>query len=94
MRTYCSWRFLLGMICMVSCLVLHVYLLKYLDLTLLAANSANSIVAAIILSTNILGEKFIWKYDFTALFLISVGCATIVLNANTTQTEYSADDVK
>ena len=60
MRTYCSWRFLLGMSCLIACTVSHIYLLQFLDLTLLAANSANSIVAAIILSTNILGEKFIW----------------------------------
>lgn len=65
-----------------------------MDLTLVAANSANCIVAAIIFSTAILGEKFIWKYDLTALLLISLGCATIVMNANTTQTEYTAEEVK
>ena len=84
MSVYCSWRFLLGLLAMITCLTAHVYLIKYLDLTLIAANSANSIVAAIIFSTWILGEKFIWKYDFTALVCISVGCATIVVNANTT----------
>ena len=84
MSVYCSWRFLLGLLIMITCLSAHVYLIKYLDLTLIAANSANSIVAAIIFSTWILGEKFIWKYDFTALVCISVGCATIVVNANTT----------
>ena len=61
----------------------------------MAANSANSIVATLILSTAILGEKFIWKYDGTALVFISAGCVTLVLNANTSeQTEYTAEEVK
>ena len=71
------------MVMMISCLFAHVYFVSYLDLTLLAANSANAIIAAIIWSRLILGEKFIWKYDFTALILISIGCVTIALNANT-----------
>ena len=64
-------------------MVLHIYLIQFLDLTLLAANSANSIVAVIILSTTILDEKFIWQYDLTALCFILIGCITIVMNANT-----------
>ena len=95
MRVYCSWRFLLGLMLMVCCLCFHVYLIQYLDLTLISANSANSIVAVLVLSTAILGEQFIWRYDFTALFFISAGCASLVLNANTSeQTEYTADEVK
>ena len=82
-RTYCSWRFLLGLFIMVLSVVMHIYLLKYLDLTLLSANSAVSVAFAIILSTKILGEVFIWQYDLVALIFIVAGCTTIVLNANT-----------
>lgn len=69
---------------MILALVNHTYMIRWLDLTLISANSAVNIVATIILSTNILGEKFIWQYDLLALLLISLGCALIVLNANTT----------
>lgn len=74
-------------------LVLHVFMLQYLDLTLIGANSVTGIVAATILSTQVLGEVFIAKYDLTALFCISFGCFTLVLQANTTQTEYNAEQV-
>lgn len=72
----------------------HIYCLKYLDLTLISANAANSIVAAQILSTRILGEVFILKYDLPALIFICLGCVLLVLNANTEQSTYTAQDVR
>ena len=92
-RTYCTWRFQLGLFLMVVALINHIYMVRFLDLTLISANTAVNIVAAIVLSTNILGERFIWQYDLVALFLISLGCALIVINANTVQTEYTAEEV-
>ena len=65
-----------------------------MDLTLLAANSVTAILAAIFFSVQILGEKFVCRYDLPALLFIAVGCSTIVLNANKSETKYSADDVK
>ncbi len=65
-------------------LVVHIFMLQYLDLTLIGANSVTAIVAAAVLSTQVLGEVFIPRYDLTALFCISFGCATIVFQANTT----------
>lgn len=47
-----------------------------------------------ILSTQILDEAFIPKYDLTALFFIVAGCVTVVLNANFEQTEYTVQEVK
>ena len=94
MRVYCSWRWLVGIFAMILGVVIHICMLKYLDLTLIAANSVTAIVSATVFSTQILGEVFICRYDLPALLLISAGCITIVLNANTSQTEYSAEDVK
>ena len=51
-------------------------------------------MAAIVLSTQILGEKFVCRYDLPALIFIAAGCSTIVLSANKTETEYTADEVK
>ena len=86
MSVYCSWRFLLGLLAMITCLTAHVYLIKYLDLTLIAANSANSIVAAIIFSTWILGEKVTLIGDSphcvfptTADQVVQIGTLTILI---------------
>ena len=46
----------------------------------------------LILSKKFLGEKFVCKYDCTALILISAGCATIVLNANTSPVKYTPEE--
>ena len=84
LKTYCSWKFLLGLITMFCSIGVHTYLLQYISLTLLAANTATSIIATLILSTVIFGEVFIVKYDLTALILIVSGCIILVLNSNTT----------
>ena len=82
MNTYCTLRFMSGLGLMICSLCLHIYLIQFLHLTLIAANSANAIIASIVWSVTILGEKFIWQYDLTALVFISISCITIVLNAN------------
>ena len=61
---------------------------------MLAANTANAIIASIFWSKIILGEKLIWQYDLTAFVFISTGCITIALNANTQETKYSDEDIK
>ena len=75
---------MLGILIMVISVTIHVLMIPYLSLTLLAGNTATSIIVATILSSLILGEVFIMKYDLTALIFISLGCACLVLNANTT----------
>ena len=59
----------------------------------MACNASTAMIANLILSRKYLGEYFVWKYDCTALVLISAGCTTIVLNAHTEQTHYEADEV-
>lgn len=90
-KVYTSWRWLVGILAMIISVMIHIYCLQYLDLTLLAANTVNCVVAAVVLSTLILGEKFMWKYDLPALIFIATGCFLIVLGANKTETEYTAD---
>lgn len=76
-----------------SASVIHVIVLPYLDLTLMACNASTAIIMNLILSKKFLGELFIWKYDCTALVLISAGCTTIVLNAHTSQVKYDREAV-
>ena len=84
---------MLGGVALTTAMIIHTQCLKYLDLTLVAANSASCIIAAIVLSTQVLGEKFILRYDLPALIFISAGCAVLVLNANMVQKSYTHDDV-
>lgn len=93
-KAYCSWRFFIGFLCLFIGSVIHVVILPYLDLTLMACNAAVAIMLSIVLSIQCLDEVFVWRYDCPALVLIAAGCATIVLNAHTEPIEYTALDVK
>ena len=82
------------MFIMICCLTGHVFLIQYLDLTLIAAGSCIAIGSAVVISIVFLGEKFIWQYDLVAFILITIGCGTIVTNANFTETTYTSEEVK
>lgn len=45
-KTYCSWRFIVGFVAIILAMGIHICCLAYLDLTLISANSANCIIAA------------------------------------------------
>ena len=82
-KTYCSWKWAIGFI-LITCNVLcHALVLPYVDLTLLACNAATAIIVNMILSTRILGEEFICKYDLTAMIFIATGSIIIATQAHT-----------
>ena len=83
-KVYCQWRWILGILALIVSLFLHFFMLPRLNLTMLAAKNVVAILASTVLSIQILGEVFIWKYDLPALILISAGCATVVLFSSTT----------
>ena len=56
--------------------------LPFADLVLLASNSATAIIASSVIAICVLGEKFIWKYDLTALFLIILGNTLTIVQSN------------
>mmetsp|Transcript_15392 Transcript_15392/g.19448 ORF Transcript_15392/g.19448 Transcript_15392/m.19448 type:complete len:91 (-) Transcript_15392:929-1201(-) len=82
-KTYCSWRWALGFIFIVMNVLCHSLIVPFCDLTLLACNAATAIIVNMLLSVNVLGEKFIWQYDLIAMLLIATGSVTIVMNAHT-----------
>lgn len=92
-KTYCSGKWALGFVFIITNVVCHALILPYVDLTLLACNAATAIIVNMILSTQILGEEFIWKYDLTAMMLIAVGGIIIACNAHTEQVDFSRDDI-
>ena len=82
-RTYCSPRWIIGCGLVIINVAVHALVLPFVDLTLLACNACTAIIVNMILSTRLLGERFIWQYDVTAMILIAIGSISIVLNANT-----------
>ena len=69
--------------------LIHVAVIPYLDLTLIAVNTTLGIIFSVILSTVILKEQFVAKYDLSGLFFIMAGVVWIVLNANTSEQEFT-----
>ena len=67
---------------MMISVIVHLCVLPFLDLTLVAGSACLGIIVAMILAILVLGERFNWKYDLPGLTFILVGCSTIVLNAN------------
>ena len=62
---------------------IHVLALPYADLILLSATSTLAILANLILSICIFEERFMWRYDLTAIVMIISGTMMIVFMANT-----------
>ena len=76
------------MVCGVS---IHIIALPYADMTLLAANASLAIIGNLILSIYLFNEKWVWKFDCTAMALIIAGCSSIVLLSNKEQIEYNGE---
>lgn len=82
-KTYCSWKWALGFFLIVLNVTCHSLVLPFIDLTLLACNAATAIIVNMLLATFILGEKFVWQYDLTAMVLIASGSIIIATQAHT-----------
>jgi len=77
-----------------SSVAIHLSVLPYADLTLLSSNSIVGIVVATILSISFLGERWVLRYDLTALILIIIGCTTIVMLSNKADPNFDAGDIQ
>ena len=54
---------------------------------MLSCNGAGAIIMNIILSTQYLGEKFIWRYDMTAMIFIAIGYFLVVFQVKEVEAE-------
>ena len=91
-KAYCTWQFVVGILCMTAGTLIHVSVLPFLDLTLIAVNATLGIIISVILSICVLKEKFIAKYDLTGLLFISAGCTLIVIYANKETSTFSGEE--
>lgn len=55
-KTYCSWRFALGIFFLALGTIIHIMVLPFLDLTLIAVNATVGIIFSVLLSIVVIGE--------------------------------------
>lgn len=70
---------IMGFACLIVGSIIHVVMLPFCPLVLLATNSATAIVMSSCLAVYFLDEKISWLYDSTAFILICGGTTAMVL---------------
>ena len=90
----CSFKYAAGMTCLVIGNIIHVVVLPFCPVILLAINSSTAIVMTAVLAIVLLKERIIWRYDGVAFLLISGGCTGIVLLSQDKESERTTEDVK
>ena len=63
-------------------------------MVLLTCNSATAILVSSGLAICLLGEKFVWKYDLTALVLYIIGGTLTIVQANRQKTERTPEEIR
>ena len=79
---FCSLRGIASLLLTVVGALGHFFALPFCDLTLLACNSSSAILLNVFIAWKYLGEKFVPKYDLTAMSLVSCGTMVIILISN------------
>ena len=82
---FCSLKGICGIFLVVIGSLGHFLALPFCDLTLIACNSSSAVLMNVFISTRWLGEKFVPKYDVTAMVLVFLGTLVIVLLSNKEQ---------
>jgi hypothetical protein len=80
--SYTSFRWFIGLLCLIVGSITHILVLPYVDLVLLSANYALSILIGLVLSVTMLNESFSVKKDSPAIVMIFTGCLITVFTAN------------
>ena len=73
--------------------VIHVCMLPFLPLILMAMNSATAIIIGAMLAVAFLKERILWLYDLSAFVFISAGCTGIVLLSKSSEIAMTTDIV-
>ena len=88
---YCTWKFTVGLTSLLLGGIIHLVVLPFLPLVLVATNSATAIIMSAILSVQCLQERMVWSYDLSAFFLISAGTTAMVLLSRETEAELTTE---
>ena len=93
-RSYCQAKWIIGLLFTCLTPICQAVALPFVDMSLLACNAATAIIANVILSTKVLGERFVCKYDLTALVLIATGVFMIVWKGHTDPVSFTGEEVR
>ena len=83
---FLSRKWIIAVLCVIGGGLIHIVVMPFCPLVLLATNSATAIVMSAVLSVWFLNEKIVWGYDLLAFFLISGGTIAMVLLSKETET--------
>ena len=86
-----SCKFLTGLVSLIISGVIHIVMMPFCPLILLAMNSATAILMSATLSILILGERLVWQYDLVAFILISSGCTAIFLLTKESEAQLTSE---
>lgn len=88
---YCSCYWALGFMILMVGSILHIVVMPFCPMILLATSSATAIVISAILAVNFLGERIVWRFDLTAFLMIAAGTATICLLSSSSEKQLTTD---
>ena len=94
LKVYCTFTWIIGLLCGITGGILNVIMLPFCGLVLLSTTVGISIIFSNFLAMRFLGEKLVWKYDLLAFFLVVGGCTTIVLLSVSTDQTLTPEQIK
>ena len=82
---FCSLKGVFSLFLVIVGSLGHFLALPFCDLTLIACNSSSAVLINVFISWKYLGEKFVPKYDISAMLLVTIGTLIIILLSNKEQ---------
>ena len=89
----CSCKYMAGLLSLVVGSLIHIAVLPFCPLVLIAMNSATAIIISALLAIAFLDEKLVWHQDSVAFILIVGGCTGIILLSKSQVTVLTSSDV-
>ena len=90
----CSCTYFAAMVCLAIGNIIHVVVLPFCPIVLLAMNSSTAIIMTSTMAILFLEEQIVWRYDLMAFLLISIGTTGIVLMSHSTETALSTAEIE
>ena len=90
---FCSCKGIVAMLLIIVGFLGHFIALPFADLTLIACNSSSAVLMNVFISAKYLGEKFVPRYDITAMMLVFLGTLVIILLSNKEQQVFTTPDL-
>ena len=90
---FCSLKGIAGFLLVFLGSMGHFVALPFCDLTLIACNASSAIIMNVYISWRFLGEKFVPKYDVSAMLMVTFGTLIIILLSNKEQQTFETEEI-